>query len=173
MTGSATVDRPHVRLLDWLARQGIEFEVHRHAEAFTAQASARAEGVDARTFAKVVGVTTDGGRRVLLVLDATDHVDLRKAREALAARDVRLLSETELADLAPDSQVGAIPAVGQLFGLPMYADYAVRDDPAISFNAGNHHDSVRVERAAWERATAVKYADLVEESSRRPAWARS
>ena len=173
MIGSATLDRPHAGLLDWLAKQGIEYEVHRHAEAFTAQASASAEGIDARTFAKVVGIMTDDGRRVLLVLDATDHLDLRKARETLGARQVRLLSETELANLAPDCEVGAIPAVGPLFGLPMYADHAVREDTAISFNAGNHRDSVRVERAAWERASAVRYADLAEESNRRPAWARS
>jgi hypothetical protein len=49
----------------------------------------------------------------------------------------------------------------------------VRDDPDISFDAGSHRYSVRVDRAAWERAAGVTYADLAEESDAGPAWARS
>jgi len=160
-------------LLDWLARHAVEHDVHEHAEAFTARQTARAEGVDPRTFVKVVAVRTDDQRTVLLVLDATDRVDLRKAREALLADDVRLLTEAELTALAPDCDAGAIPAVGALFDLAMVADLAVRDDTAVSFNAGTHTCAVRVDRQAWERATGVTYADLAEESEGRPAWARS
>ena len=173
MNASPMLDRPHARLLDWLAAHGVEHEVHEHPEAFTARGTAQAEGVDPRTFAKVVGVVTDDGRRVLLVLDATDHVDLRKARQVLSVRDVRLLTEAELVALAPDCEVGAMPAVGALYGLAVYADYAVRDEPDISFNAGSHRFSVRVDRTAWERSAGVHYADLAVESDTRPAWARS
>ena len=160
-------------LLDWLERHAVEHDVHEHAEAFTARQTARAEGVDPRTFAKVVAVRTDDQRTILLVLDATDHVDLRKAREALLADDVRLLTEAELTALAPGCDAGAIPAVGALFDLAMVADLAVRDDTAVSFNAGTHTCAVRVDRAEWERATGVTYADLAGESDARPAWARS
>jgi prolyl-tRNA editing enzyme YbaK/EbsC (Cys-tRNA(Pro) deacylase) len=55
----------------------------------------------------------------------------------------------------------------------MFADYAVREDPDISFNAGGHRFSVRVERAGWERACGLVYADLAADSDTRPAWARS
>ena len=160
-------------LLEWLESQAIEHDVHEHAETFTARQTAIAEGVDPRTFAKVVAVRTDDQQTVLLVLDATDHVDLRKAREALLADDVRLLTEAELAALAPDCEAGAMPAVGALFDLPMVADLAIREDVALSFNAGTHRCAVRVDRAAWERASGVTYADLAEESDARPAWARS
>jgi Ala-tRNA(Pro) deacylase len=108
-----------------------------------------------------------------VVLDATDHLDLRKARRVLEAGHVRLLTEAELGALTPGCEVGAVPAAGALYGLPMYADHAVRDDPRISFKAGSHRYTVRVDRAAWERASAVVYADLAEDSDRRPAWSRS
>jgi Ala-tRNA(Pro) deacylase len=171
--GVTTLDRPDSGLLDWLANQRIEYEIHAHVAAVTAPATASAEGVDPRTFAKVVGVLTRDGRTVLLIVDAPDHVDLHKARRALGTNDVRLLTEAELEALAPDCEVGALPAVGPLFGLAMVADHAVRADPDISFNAGSHRFSVRVERAAWERACGVTYADLAAESDTRPAWARS
>jgi len=173
MTASTTLERPLPELLDWLAKHGVDHEIHEHEPAFTATATARAEGVDPLTFAKVVGVRTDDGRSALVVLDATDHVDLHKARRALQATDARLLTEAELTALVPVCEVGAMPAVGTLFGLPTLADHAVRDDAAISFNAGSHRFSVRVDRPAWERAVGVAYADFAIESDARPAWARS
>ena len=54
-----------------------------------------------------------------------------------------------------------------------HADYAVRDDPEISFNAGGHRFSARVDRARWERACNVVYADLAVDVDAGPAWARS
>lgn len=166
-----TTNRPYPPLLDWLRRHRIDYEVHEHAEAFTATSTARAEGVDARTFAKVVGATTDDGRRALLVVDAPDRLDLRKARRILGADEIRLLSEPELVALAPGCEAGAMPAVGELFGVPIHADYAVEGDPEISFNAGTHRWSVRVDRAAWERAAHVRYADLAADPELGPAWA--
>ena len=173
MDAGTTLDRPYQPLLDWFAGQDIEYEIHQHEPAFTARATAAAEGVDPRTFAKAVAVASPDGRTALVVLDATDQVDLSKVRLTLGVSDVRLLTEPELTALAPGCEVGAIPAVGSLFGLTTYADYAVRDDPEISFNAGSHRYSARVDRAGWERADSVVYADLVADADGGPAWARS
>ena len=165
-----TTDLRAEPLSAWLREHQVDFDIHQHDEAFTATATARAEGVDLRTFAKVIGVETDDGRGELLVLDATDRLDLEEAAQALGATSVRLLTERELAALTPECEPGATPAVGQLFGLSTLADYAVRDDPVITFNAGTHRHSVRVDRFAWERATGVSYVDLVVDDAR-PAWA--
>lgn len=173
MNAGTTLDRPYQPLLDWLAREHVEYEIHPHDPSFTARATAAAEGVDPRTFAKVVAVASGDGHQALVVLDATDQLDLGKARRVLGADDVRLLTEPELRELAPDCELGAVPAVGALFGLATYADYAVRDDPEISFNAGSHRFSARVDRAPWERACSVIYADLAAAADGRPAWARS
>ncbi len=173
MSATTTLGRPYPPLLDWLKSQGVDYEIHEHDPAFTARATATAEGVDPRTFAKVVGVAPHDGPQILVVLDATDQLDLHKARRAFVTRDVRLLTEAELTAVAPGCEVGAIPAVGSLFGLATYADYAVREDPEISFNAGSHRFSIRVERAAWDRACDVSYADFASDGDLAPAWARS
>jgi Ala-tRNA(Pro) deacylase len=172
MNPTTMLDRPYQPLLDWLAAQEIEYEIHPHEPAFTARATATAEGVDPSTFAKVVLVATDDGGVDMVVLDATDHLDLGKVCHVLGARDVRLLTEPQLIALAPDCEVGAIPAVGALFGLTTYADRAVREDPEISFDAGSHRFSVRVERARWERGCGVVYADLAQTVDAGPVWAR-
>lgn len=162
---------PHAGLLDWLAGRNIEYELREHPETFTAEATARAEHVDPKRFAKVVGVTTNDGRRALLLVDAPDHVDLGKARRVLGAADVRLMSEPEFTALAPECDAGTIPPVPELFGLPVYADFVLRDAPELSFHAGSHRYTVHVDRAAWERTSGIAYADIAQDQGV-PAWAR-
>jgi Ala-tRNA(Pro) deacylase len=161
---------PHAGLLAWLAKHDVEHELREHPETFTAEATARAEHVDPRRFAKVVGVIAGDGRRALLLVDAADHVDLGKARRVLGASDVRLLTEAELTAIAPDCQPGTIPPIPELVGLPVYADFVLRDAPELSFHAGSHRFTVHVDRVAWERASGIAYADLISDDGA-PAWA--
>jgi Ala-tRNA(Pro) deacylase len=173
MASTAARVEPHQGLMRWLARHGIDHEVHQHRLSYTAKETARAEGVEPRSFAKVVGVEADDGRRALLVLDAVDRVSLPKAAAVLGTTHVRLLREPELEALAPDCEAGALPAVGSLFGLPLYADEAIRTDAEISFNAGSHRVAVRVDRRAWEAAEEPVYVDLAadaRELSGSPRW---
>lgn len=120
---------PHAGLLDWLAGRHVEHELHEHPETFTAEATARAEHLDPHLFAKAVGVVASDGRQVLLLVDADDHVDLVKARRALGVDDVRVMTESEFAALAPDCEAGTVPPIPELFGVPVCADFAIRDWP--------------------------------------------
>jgi len=162
---------PHAGLLDWLGGHGVEYELHEHPLTFTARETAEIEGVDPRRFAKTLAVETGDGRRALIVVDATDHLDLAKAATALAADRVRLLSEIEMQSFAPDCEVGTMPPIGELFDVPVLADSAVREDPEITFHAGSHHFTVHVDRPGWERAVGVAYHDLAERRTE-PAWSR-
>jgi len=170
--GASAISQADPGLLEWLAGHDVEFEVHEHALAMTARSTAKAEGVDAHTFAKVVAVRTPDTRSAFLVIETTDRLYLPKAALALGVDTVRLLNEGELAALAPSCEIGAVPAIGSLYGVPMVADYAIRDDRDISFNAGSHSCSVRVDRAGWEHATGVTYAEIAADRGD-PAWARS
>ncbi len=163
---------PHARLLDWLAGHGVEYELHEHPLTFTARETAEIEGVDPRRFAKTLALETAEGQRVLVVVDAVDHVDLEKAAHAVGTPKVRLLSEPEMLEFASDCEVGTMPPIGDLFDVRVVADFAVRDDPEITFHAGSHHFTVHVDRSGWERAARVTYADLADTRYRGPAWAR-
>ncbi len=164
---------PHRGLLEWLAQHGVHFELHEHPRTYTARETARVEHIDPATFAKAIGIVADDGKRALVVLDAMDHVSLRKVGRALNASHARLMTEPELAEACPGCDVGATPPVGELFGLPTYVDESIRNVPFLTFHAGSHIQAVRVERKAWERALDVQYADLVERPYREPAWMNS
>lgn len=152
------------RLASWLSANGITYETHPHQLTYTALATAHAEGVEPRTFAKVVAVGTEAGRTVLVVLDAVDAVDVRKV-SALIGSPVRLLTEHELLEAVPGWEAGTVPPVAELAGVQVVADEAVRSDERISFIAGSHTVAVRVEREAWERAAEITYGDVARRSS--------
>lgn len=149
---------PYPALMDWLQEHGVGYQLREHPLAFTATEAARAEGVEPASFAKVVGVHTSDGHDALAVLDATDQVDVGKLARVLGVTWVALLGEEALGALAPECDVGTAPPIPDLVHVPVYVDEAVRADPQVSFQAGSHRHSVRVERDAWERAAGVTYA---------------
>lgn len=150
---------PMASLLAWLHDNDVEYHVHPHSPTYTARATALAEGVDPRTFAKAIVVKADDGRRAMLVLDATDQLDLAAAAHLLRAGRIELLTEAELAELAPECDLGTLPPL-PIWGLPIYADYGVNADSEISFHAGSHGYAVRVDRERWEQAAEVSYGDI-------------
>lgn len=172
MTG-ATSTRMMPGLTDWLDEHGIDYEIHRHDRALTAKATARAEGVDPHTFAKVVWVRSSEGREAFMVVDALDHLSLKKAATAMGCDKVKLVPEDEIGSSAPECEVGAMPAIGQLFDVPTFADHAIAQDDEISFNAGTHDTAIRVDRKAWEGAVGVTYRDLAAHAWHEPAWSTS
>jgi len=159
MTTTANVTPPLAALLTWLHDNEIEYHVHPHSPTYTARATALAEGVDPHTFAKAVVVKADDGRRAILVLDSTDQLDLKAAANLVGAPHVKLLTEAELAELAPECDLGTLPPL-PIWGMPIYADYGVNADREVSFHAGSHAYAVRVAREPWERAADVTYGDI-------------
>lgn len=160
---------PHQGLLDWLAGHAVEYEVRRHPLAFTALETATDEGVDPSRFAKSIVVEGDGGRRAIVVADALDRLAMHKVARAMHVDEARLLDERELATFAPEMELGAIPPVGDLFGVRVYADYLIHDAPEVTFPAGSHAYTVTVDRATWSRAARVVFADLIDDAGR-PSW---
>jgi Ala-tRNA(Pro) deacylase len=154
------VNVPLVALLDWLGAHGLAYDLHEHPLAFTALETARVEGLDPHAFAKTLAVAASDGRRALVAIEANDHLDLVKTACALGTGRVRLLSEVELLDLAPACDIGALPAVGDLFGVSLYADRALRDVLRLTFHAGSHRHAVRLDRETWARAARVRFADI-------------
>jgi len=159
-TAPIPVNVPMDALLDWLGAHGLDYDLHEHPLAFTALEAARAEGLDPHAFAKTLAVGLPDGRRALIAVEASDHLDLEAAARLLSADRIRLLTEIELLDLAPRCDIGALPPIGDLFGVPMYADAALRDVERITFHAGSHRHAVRMARYDWERSARVRYGRI-------------
>jgi Ala-tRNA(Pro) deacylase len=147
------------RVQAYLRTHHVDFEVQRHHRAFTAQAVAATEHLPGQQMAKAVMVVADGKLR-MLVLPASLRVDEERAASALNAHHVRLAQEDEFTPVFQDCDVGAMPPLGNLYGVPVYVDSALAEEERITFQAGTHTETISLKYADFERLVSPTVTDL-------------
>lgn len=131
------------KILEYLDQNGVEYTHYTHPNAYTAREVASAEHVPAQEVAKAVVFFEEGGY-TMAILGADCAVDMHELRMLLGYPRLRLATERELAELFPECELGAMPAFGNLFRLPVYVDSRLAGKEMIEFNAGTHRDVVRL-----------------------------
>jgi len=121
-----------------------------HEPAFTAKQLAAIDHVPEGRVAKTIVFLADGCY-AMAVLPANERVNLERLRSTIGARQIRLATESELNQLFPGCEVGAMPPFGSLFGLPVYIDGALAVANRIEFLAGTHRDVVYMKFAEFVR----------------------
>lgn len=133
------------RLKVYLGQAHVSYIRAPHVPARSSQYAASLLHVPGKEVAKTVALRA--GKQVLLaVLPASYHVDLKKLA-GVVGTPVQLIGEQECSQLFPDCQPGAVPPFGELYGLPVYLDEALAEDPEIIFNAGTLSDGIRLGNA--------------------------
>lgn len=130
------------RLKAHLDQTHVSYEPVFHIPTYSAQSIASALHVPGKEVAKTV-VVQAGGDTLLAVLPAPYHINLKKLAAVVRA-PVRLLEEQEYYKLFPDCEPGEISPFGELYGLPVYLDEALSEDPEILFSTGTHCDAIRM-----------------------------
>lgn len=138
------------RILSYLHDKDADFEHARHPVTYTASELAHVEHVPERTVAKTVVFLGDEVF-AMAVLPADERVDLEELRLGLGLERLRLATEEEVARLFPDCEMGAMPPLGPLFGLPVYVDKRLSEQDVIEFNGGTHRDEIRMTYDEFER----------------------
>jgi Ala-tRNA(Pro) deacylase len=133
-----------------LDNSGTQYVHTVHEPAYTARQVARAEDIRPHQCAKAIVFQGDTGYG-MLVLPADSYVDFQDLAYELGLTNVRLATEAELMTLFPDSEVGAMPPFGNLYGLPVYVDASLAEEDVIAFNAGTHRDAVYMRFADFDK----------------------
>jgi Ala-tRNA(Pro) deacylase len=147
------------RLEAYLRDNQVAFETQHHRTAFTAQQVAESEHIPGRLLAKVVMAVADG-ELIMLVLPATNRIDLAQVATILDAREVRLASEAEFASIFSDCEIGAMPPFGNLYGVPVYVDKILAEDETIYCQAGTHTDTISLKYADFARLVEPTVTDF-------------
>lgn len=138
------------RLHEFLQANQADYTHSKHQTALTAREVASAEHLPAREVAKTVVVHSDIGY-AMLVVPANKLVDFQEVRLELGFKQFRMVTEHELNQLFPDCELGAMPPVGALYGLPVYLDAGLAEERLIAFNGGTHSDVIHMLTAEYRR----------------------
>jgi len=139
------------RLKQYLDRERAAYETLPHREVFTAREVAAESHVAERQLAKVLAIREEGNGHLMVVLPAACRLDLNALKHAAGRHRLSLVQEDEMARLFPDCEIGAMPPFGHLYGMPVYVDGCFPRAPTIVFQAGNHHEVMRMPYAEYVR----------------------
>jgi Ala-tRNA(Pro) deacylase len=157
------------RLRVFLDENHAEYTHTVHPLAYTAREVAAAEHMPTRDVAKVVVIYGDGGYH-MVVIPANKLVDFQEVRLTLGLTHSRMATEEELSRLFPDCDLGAMPPMGNLYGMPVYMDGSLVPEETIAFNAGTHRDVVHMRTVDYERLVAPRVISLAREAVMRHGW---
>jgi len=139
-----------MRVIEFLDKSAVHYEVHEHPPAFTAQQMAAIEHERGKSVAKPVIVKADG-KYLMCVLSACYKIDLAALKNQLGAKKVALAEEKETGDLFDDCELGAEPPFGNLYDLQTIMDKALEKDDHITFQAGTHGQAIRMSMADYRK----------------------
>jgi len=147
-------------LKNYLIQQGIDYEVQAHPRTRDSSHTAQASHVPGDRLAKAVMLEGDQGY-LMAVIPSTHKLALKELFHQLQRR-LGLAPERELQELFPDCELGAIPPLGQAFGVDTVVDEALLQQPEIWFEAGDHKEVVHISgvqfKALMAGATAGQFS---------------
>jgi Ala-tRNA(Pro) deacylase len=140
---------PLEKVRSYLDEKRIPFETIHHRRDYSAQKTAADTHTPGKAFAKTIVIFADQ-KFYMFVLSANRKIDFEKVKNLLAAREVRLATESEFSGLCTGCEVGAMPPFGEFYKLPVHLSQELAADPLITFNAGTHEEVIRMRYADFE-----------------------
>jgi len=132
-----------------LSRKRVEYDVVSHPPTMASVPTAMASHVSPDSLAKGVVVRT-ADRYVLAVLPASRRIS-RADLKAELGENFAFASENELEQLFEDCAPGAIPPIGECYGLDAVVEPSICDQPDIYFEGGDHATLVHVTRTQFAK----------------------
>ena len=129
-------------LRTYLEGRAISYALVPHPHTGSSMDTAASAHVPGDRLAKAVIVQSQG-EPLMVVVPSDYHVHLGLLHRHLGS-EVGLATEAELATLFPDCEPGAIPVIGQAYGIRTLLDSTLLEEPELYLEAGDHETLVRL-----------------------------
>lgn len=137
------------KLGEHLTRKQIAFDLASHRRTSDSMSSADASHISPDCLAKAVVVRSRDGY-FLAVLPASQRISWSRLGTLLGG-SCAMATESELDQLFEDCAHGAIPPVGECYGLDVIVDPSICDAPSVYFEGGDHTTLIRVSQSQFAR----------------------
>jgi len=131
--------------------QHVTYDVIAHEPTMSSMRTAQACHIPGDCLAKGV-VLCDATGYMLAVLPATHHIRMHDLRSQFG-EDVDVASEREIDELFSDCVHGAVPPIGECYGLDMIIDDAIDGQGDVYLEAGDHETLVRLSHLQFAKLT--------------------
>jgi Ala-tRNA(Pro) deacylase len=125
-----------------LSQAGVQYDIIEHPRTSNSTHTAEAAHVPGERVAKSV-LLEDGERYLMAVVPATHSVDIGALYQRFG-REIGLAAEEDVAKLFADCEPGAVPPLGQVYGIETVLDEAFVDAKDVYFEGGDHRALVHV-----------------------------
>ena len=129
--------------------QHVTYDVIAHEPTMSSMRTAQACHISGDCLAKGV-VLRDATGYMLAVLPASHHIRMHDLHSQFG-EDVDLASEREIDELFSDCVHGAVPPIGECYGLEVVAEASVFDPTDIYFEGGDHKTLVHMSQAQFSQ----------------------
>ena len=138
-----------ITLQHHLERLGVDYEVVAHPYADTGLGTAERAHIPPEKLAKSIMLEDEGGY-LMAVCSASRRIKLGDLYREINRR-LEFANEAELADMLGDCVLGAVPPVGDLYGVEVVVDMELFMQPDVYFEAGDHKDLIHVSAENFQK----------------------
>lgn len=147
------------KVIQTLEQNHIDYDIILHTETFTSMRTAQATHTKGIEFAKPMMINVDG-KMIMAVLPANYRVDVKRIKEIMGAKKATIATEEEFRYLFKDSAIGAMPPMGNLYGMDVIMDKDMSNDTNIAFNACNHQEIIRMKFSDYKKVVHPRFANI-------------
>ena len=129
-------------LQDYLQQKSIKYNLVKHTHTDTSYNAAKSAHIPVQCMVKGVLLRDDKGY-LMAAVAANRSLDLAQIFEQ-TGRQLRLVEEKELQAILGDCSEGAVPALGEAYGIPTLWDKPLAFQPSFYIEAGDHEELIRL-----------------------------
>ncbi|MDO8503560.1 MAG: YbaK/EbsC family protein [bacterium] len=143
------------KFIDFLNSKKIKYEIVSHKTVYTAFDKASTLKVKPSVIGKTLILKTIKGL-VMALIPGNRNLDRNKFRKIAKIKKADFVSETIIKNRFKGIKLGAIPPLGELWGLPIFIDRGLLKEKSIFINSGIYEASFKVSPGIFEKLGAVK-----------------
>ena len=136
----------------FLKKSGAKFELLNHKTVFTAYDKAATLKIHPKTIGKVLVVKLDKDLAAV-VIPGNKNLNIEKLKKASKSKKADFVKEKAIKDSFKGIDPGAIPPFCELWGIKVYADKILMEQPKIILSAGSYEWSVRMSPFVFKKIT--------------------
>lgn len=135
-------------LTEYLDGLHLDYDIVTHTHTDSSLRSAEAAHVSGELVAKSI-LLGDEHSYLLAVIPASHRLDVGYLNKE-TSRQLEMVNESEIEAAFSDCEKGAIPAVGEAYGIDTIVDSGLLRQSSIYFESGDHEHLIKMKRADFQ-----------------------